>query len=223
MKKKIEELIFNTDTAWEFIRDILENSSNKYRLLEPNRERGKETLLNLQITNKSTMGSIIIETGGILIDSGWLKILGSGNLEICGDILSWNGFSDTNIKNTLANALIIAYDVIGGFFAINAGAFEGEIKQVYYFAPDTLEWEPMDMGYTDFIQWVLNGDITLFYKSFRWEGWEKDTSNLKGNEAFSFYPFLWSKEGKDITKTTRKNVPIEDSWGLQQEILRQLS
>jgi hypothetical protein len=221
LKRKIEELIVHENTAWDFILGWLENSSNSYHLLEPNRERAKECLFSLQITNKSTMGSIILETGGILIDNGWLRILGSGNVDICGDILSWNGFSGTNIKNVIKDVLIIAYDVIGGFFAINAGAFEGEIKKVYYFAPDALEWEPMDIGYTEFIEWVLEGDISLFYESFRWKGWEKDTINLKGNEAFSFYPFLWTKQGENITKVNRKNIPIEEIWDFQQEALRQ--
>ncbi len=221
MKKKIDELIFKEDTAWDFLIELLEESSNSFHVLKPNVHTRTEILLSLQVTNKSTMGAIIFETGGILIEDGWLKILGSGNEKICGDILSWNGLSETNVKNVIEGALIVAYDVVGGFFAINGGAFDGLIKQMYYFAPDTLEWESMDMGYTDFIGWVLNGDLSLFYESFRWDGWEEDLLSLKGDEAFTFFPFLWTKQGSDMTKIHKSSASVEEVWNLQQDFLRQ--
>lgn len=222
MKKDIEELIFNEGTAWEFLSEWIKEASNKVFVLEPLLDRGKEILNDLQITNKSTLGSIAFQTGGMLVDNGWLKILGSGNEKICGDILTWNALEGTMIKHRIEGALIVAYDVIGGFFAINAGAFSGPIKQMYYFAPERLEWEEMEFGYTDFINWALNGNLSLFYENFRWENWEKDLSSLKGNEGFAFYPFLWSKEASDINKVQKSHVPIKEIWDIQQEFLKQM-
>ncbi len=222
MKRDIDELIFNEGTAWEFLTDWIAKANNQTCVLEPQDDRGKAILGTLQITNKSTLGAIVLQTGGILIDDGWLKILGAGNKKICGDILTWNGFEGTKIKHRVEGALIVAYDVIGGFFAINGGAFSGPIKQMYYFAPEKLEWEEMEFGYTDFINWAINGDLLLFYKCFRWDGWKKDLLNLKSDQGFGFYPFLWTKEASDIDKVHRSNIPIEEIWGFQQDILKQM-
>lgn len=37
---------------------------------------------------------------------------------------------------------------------------------------------------------------------------------ISGNHSYSFIPFLWSKEGKDIEKVSRREVPIEDIYSL---------
>lgn len=36
-------------------------------------------LVKTQVTTRSVMGAVVYETGGILIDRGWLRILGSGS------------------------------------------------------------------------------------------------------------------------------------------------
>uniref|UniRef100_UPI00406CCA9C DUF2625 family protein n=1 Tax=Mucilaginibacter sp. CSA2-8R TaxID=3141542 RepID=UPI00406CCA9C len=41
--------------------------------------RAHETLYNLQLTTRSPMGAITYFTGGILIENGWIRILGSGS------------------------------------------------------------------------------------------------------------------------------------------------
>lgn len=43
--------------------------------------------------------------------------------------------------------LLVADDVLGGFFAINGGAFAGEAGNVFYYAPGSGEWEDCEMGY----------------------------------------------------------------------------
>lgn len=46
----------------------------------------------------------------------------------------------------------------------------GQTGHVYYFAPDTLEWESTELAYSGFLNWLAEGDFGLFYQSFRWEG-----------------------------------------------------
>ena len=43
--------------------------------------------------------------------------------------------------------LLVADDVLGGFFAINGSAFAGEAGNVFYYAPGSGEWEDCEMGY----------------------------------------------------------------------------
>ena len=35
--------------------------------------------------------------------------------------------------------LLVADDVLGGFFAINGGAFDGKAGNIFYYAPDSGE------------------------------------------------------------------------------------
>ena len=42
--------------------------------------------------------------------------------------------------------LLVADDVLGGFFAINGGAFAGEAGNVFYYAPGSGEWEDCENG-----------------------------------------------------------------------------
>jgi hypothetical protein len=105
----------------------------------------------------------------------------------------------------------MADDVVGGCYALNGGAFGPEIGQVFYFAPDTLRWEPMNgMGYSQFLVWSLRPKLKLFHQGMYWDGWEAEVSSLKGDEAFSIYRFLCTVEGKNIAKCSRKPCPISE-------------
>ena len=60
---------------------------------------------------------------------------------------------DFNLGKSFAEAwrmpsyLLVADDVLGGFFAINGSAFAGEAGNVFYYAPGSGEWEDCEMGY----------------------------------------------------------------------------
>ncbi len=114
--------------------------------------------------------------------------------------------------------LLIADDAIGGFFAINGGAFGTEdAGKTFYFSPDNLEWESLGIGYSEFLTFCFSGDLTKFYEGLRWNGWQAEIKNIDGNKGMSFYPFLWTKEGKDLSKVSRRAVPIEELWTLYNE------
>ena len=49
-----------------------------------------------------------------------------------------------------------------------------------------------------------------------------DIAKANGNQVFSFVPFLWTKEGKDIEKTDRRLVPIEENYNLTLDFQKQL-
>lgn len=220
--KRIDELIYKEESAWIKILEWIEQAKNDVEVLPNSRINGEKALLKLQITNKSTMGAIALECGGILVDNGWLRILGSGSDNISGSILSWNNVDGTQINFPLKDAMIIAYDIIGGFYAIDAREVVSSTRNVFYFAPDTLEWEDIEMKYTDFIYWTLYGDLNLYYKTFRWANWKSDIEKLSGNQGISIFPYLWTKEAEDIEKCSKRVVPIKELWGIQNEFARQI-
>lgn len=215
-KRPLKELINTEEHAWSLVLEWLNKGRNKYEILEVNRMNADNTLNELQVTTRSPMGAIAFESGGILIDQGWLRILGSGADKICGNLLYWNGLGQVHIEEPLKGAMVVAYDVVGGFFAINGGAFLGEIGDVFYLAPDTLEWEDMQTGYSGFIQWVSSGNLAFFYKTTRWDGWETDIKKLSVKQGMSFYPPLWTVRDVGRSKS-RKPVPLTELWGLHRQ------
>jgi hypothetical protein len=168
------------------------------------------------------MGAMVYETGGLLIDQGWLRILGSGDSRLPRSLPGWNKGRTRNEGEASPSLLVVADDVVGGSFAINGGALGGPHGQVHYFAPDRLEWESLDRGYSDFLQWAFRGDLERFYEGQRWQNWTAEVSTLAGDQAFSIYPFLWA-EGPPIGERSRKAVPMAELFELQFDIQRQLA
>ncbi|MFB7198265.1 DUF2625 family protein [Streptomyces sp. NPDC056240] len=61
-----------------------------------------------------------------------------------------------------ATGLVVGHDIVGGVFALNGGdpaaaGHPGAPGQMTYFAPDTLEWEAMEMGHSGWVSWLLPG------------------------------------------------------------------
>ncbi|MFZ4863950.1 DUF2625 domain-containing protein [Sphingobacterium sp. Mn56C] len=216
--KTLKELIHTTDSGWKMVQGWMKTAVNAYEILPRNPKRADEELLRAQISTKSAMGSIIYETGGILVDQGWIRILGSGSGKLNRGMMEWNKGKSFDKEGVKGGFLLIADDVLGGYFAINAGDLGDEIGNIYYFAPDTLEWESLGCKYADFIYWTLNGKIHEFYQTFKWKNWEADVKALDGNQVFSFYPFLWSNEARDFRKVDRKVVAIDENYHFTREM-----
>ena len=221
--RTLEELINKEEPAWDLIQEWLQEAINSYEVLPRDAKRAETELLNAQITTRSPMGAILYETGGILINGGWIRLLGSGCERLDRGMFQWNKGKTFEDYGQPPAFLLVADDILGGFFAINGGAFgQDDLGQIYYLAPDTLSWEPMNCGYSEFVCWTLEGDIDLFYEPYYWKGWQEEVAKLNGNQVFSFFPFLWTKEGQQIEAVSRKVVPIEESYRLTMDMQRQL-
>ena len=119
---------------------------------------------------------------------------------------------------TAPTFLLVADDILGGFFALNGRRFGPDgLGQVFYLPPDGLDWEPLERGHTDFVHWCFFGDTSAFYADLSGLcGWGERP--LPGfDQAYSFYPFAWSAEaargGLD-----RRVVPVEEIWRLKSEL-----
>ena len=211
--RTLAELTTTDEPAWPWIAELVAGAPS-VRLLPRDPARADADLLGLQITVRSPLGALVHGSGGLLVDRGWLRILGSGSAELPRSVRSWNTDG--------SGLLLVADDVVGGFFAINGGALDGKPGEVFYLAPDTLEWESLERGFSDFLAFALSPAIEQFYESWRYPGWEDDIEMLGGDEAFMFYPFLWA-DGPDIAQRVRKPGPIAEIYALALDMRRQLN
>jgi hypothetical protein len=219
--RSLKELL-SDDPAWALVREWIAAASNRVEVLparEPDRSRALE---ELQVTTRSPMGAVVYETGGLLIDGGWLRVLGSGHPRLPRTLPGWNKGKTWTEAQDPPPLLVVADDVIAGSFAINGGGLEGPLGHVHYFAPDRLEWESLEMGYSAFLQWTLEGDLQKFYEGERWREWSTDVAALAGDRAFSIQPPLWAK-GPPVEERSRRAVPMVELFNLQFEIRRQMT
>jgi hypothetical protein len=210
--KTLRELIDRDDPAMPLVRQCFNQASRPFELLAPSEYSGS-VLVDLQVTTRSPMGAIVYETGGVLVDHGWLRILGSGHPRLPRNIVEWNA-------GRASGHLLVADDVVGGFFSINGGSLGSDPGSMYYWAPDTLRWEALGIGYTDFICWALSDQLTVFYKDLRWAGWESEVREAGGNQCFNFYPFLWTKEGS-VESSSRKLISVDEQYAFNAELVGQ--
>jgi hypothetical protein len=211
VRRSLAELVATNDPALPLLQSWMESATNRVELLPVEPPAGERTLLALQVTLRSMLGAIAFHTAGLLVDDGWLRILGAGGSRLPRDLATWNGVATGTHR--LLGAMLVADDALGGFFAINGGAFEGPAGHVWYLAPDTLAWEDLGMGYSDWVHWALTGDLAGFYESMRWPGWQGEIHTLDSSTGISVYPFLFTA-GETIEHRSRRPVPIEELWGL---------
>jgi hypothetical protein len=214
--RTLAELRDVDEPAIDVVREWMADAARPVELLTPG-DRAHEVLVGLQVTRRSTLGALAGDTGGVLVDHGWLRHLGGGSPRLPRDLATWNGIGGAARWD---GAMLVADDVLGGFFAINGGGLPGKPGEMAYLAPDTLRWEPMGMGHSAFVDWTMTDALDKFYEGQRWSGWEQEVTAIAGDRALVVYPFLWA-EGPPIGERTRGPVPIEELWRLWQDFAAQ--
>ena len=220
--RPVDELINRTNPGWAVVKSWIDSATNKIEVLPVDTVQSKEALYKTQVTTHSVMGAIVFSTGGILVDNGWIRILGGGCSRMKRTLPDWNKGKAFKEFGDRPEYFLVADDAAGGFFAINYGSFGKDVENVYYLSPDDLVWEALDMNYEQFILFCLDGDINKFYEGIRWASWKKDIQTLKPDEAFHIFPPLWTTEGKDVEKDTRKPVPVQEQFFFSMSSRRQL-
>jgi len=214
--RSLAELTSTKEPAWLDVQAWVKEAKVTAEILPIDRPSGERTLLALQVTTRSPMGAIALESGGILVEHGWLRILGGGGPRMSATLITWNVE-----PGKPPPYLIVADDAIGGFYAVNGGGLPGKPGEVLYFSPQALDWENLGMGYSAFLRTALAGGFSKSYESLRWKGWEKDAAALHPDTGFSFYPPLFTREARD-GKSSRRAVPLKELWSLQMDVRRQL-
>lgn len=222
MVKDVTSLINTDDPGVDLVREWIADAENQVQELPVERAAGERALYALQVTSRSPMGAIALETGGLLVDHGFIRVLGGGHAQVRA-IQDWNGIVAGQAGLRLPGAILVADDVVGGFFAVNGGGLRGDPGHIFYFSPTSLEWEDVGDSYSEWLCGLFDGDLSEFYDGMRWDGWEKDAAALSGSHAFSIYPFLCT-EGPTVAERSRRAVPIAELWGLHvEELPKQLS
>ena len=159
----------------------------------------------IDYNKNSSFGIILARTGGVVIDN-WLRIYG------CGDI----DFVQRNKLLIEYGMMIIAEDVLGGLFGLEKSG------QMFYFAPDTLEWESIETDYPSFLRWICDKEkVDLFYDIFRFDNWEKTAKSLSFKQGIAHFPFLWANDNG--VNRHREIIPIEEILMLQLDLSKTIN
>lgn len=222
-KRTVGELVSAEEDAWPEILGWVSEAVRPVEVLPVDvAARAEASLFALQVTTRSPMGSIAFHSGGILVDRGWIRILGAGHARLGGGLREWNGLDGSPaLDPPLSGAIIVAYDVLGGFFALNGGAWEGTIGHVHYLPPDANERQELNVTYTGLLQFAFFGDVEGFYSADRWPGWQDEVARLGADQALSIYPLL-GFGSEPIASRSRRPVPAQELWGLFRSIADQL-
>jgi hypothetical protein len=205
--KTLEELTARR-TAWGKVRTWISQAGKRVQVLPADNQSSAATLLALQISTATPLGALADQTGGLLVDSGWLRILGSGHERMPWGLAEWNGLQADH--QPVPDKLILAHDVLGGFFAREHN------KKISYFSPDSLKWENTQLGYKDWLAWALSEEMGDFYEHFRWRGWAKEVAALEPQQGLLVQPYLW-EDGPTLARRKRLPVNIIELWGRYQE------
>jgi hypothetical protein len=230
--RELDELIDVDDPAWPELQELFAASAVPLQVLPVDPEEGRRGLLQLQVTVRSVLGAVVLHSGGLLVDNGWLRVFGGGSgqgADALPGLAKVNGFPAAFDRVWRpATGLVVGHDVLGGVFAVNghdpaAAGRPGAPGQMTYFAPDTLEWESMEMGHSAWVSWLLSGRLETFYEGLRWPGWSTETAALAVSQGISVIPFLWSKEAHaNLAATSRRAVPMREVLGVAADFARQM-
>lgn len=205
-----------TDPAWPEIEVLIGRSPSPVLVLPCDLSRRDVALEALQVSTGSYLGALVGECGALLVDHGWLRVLGAGA----------GGLPGVHEANVLAGRppplLEVAWDALGGRFAINGGGLDAPPGEVCYWGPDTLDWTPIGGGHSAFVTWALSDALADFYESLRWPGWEREIEALSPDLGLSLVPPPFTVEGRDPAHVSRSAVPITELHSVYADLAQQL-
>jgi hypothetical protein len=213
--RSLHELIDDKEPAWPLVQQWISQASIDVEVLPAANADSEAALYATQVTTRSPMGAIVHHSAGLLIDSGWLRVLGAGgHPRFQRSLPAWN-------DGRSSGYCLVADDVVGGSFALNDSAFGDDRGKIYYYAPDALRWEPCNISYSQLLVWAMSGELNRFYESLRWHGWEAEVGRLTADQGIGFYPFLFA-EGPPLIDRSRRPVSVAEQYEMQIDMQRQL-
>ncbi len=178
----------------------MKKSDRSIEICKGNIAHGIDEIHKIGAEEESVLGAVVVNTCGLIFDK-WVYVIGQSS-----ENYGIQNFSE-KMNFGSEGLLIVATDIIGGVFALNMGRFNENKGMVWYFAPDTLEWESLEMKYSEFIVWLAQGDLPGYYSSMRWTDWRKKAELVSFGEGVLIYPYLWAKEC-NIETASKKVVPL---------------
>lgn len=207
MRRTVAELVDEDEPGWPLVQEWIDEAVVPVEVL-PQSETWATEIEALQVTTRSPMGAIAHASGGLLVDGGWLKVLGASDPKLPWSISGLTrelGFwPDPEGPPPL---LVVAVDVLGGVFAIDGGQL-GAPGHVHYFAPDDPDWLDCDARYSAWLSASLGGGLDQFYADLRWDGCKEELAALQPDQGIHIYPPPWSEESKPLEKTSRRAISL---------------
>src|SRR5688572_8947530 len=76
---ELDELVVGDQSAWEEVLSVVLESPHVVEVLPVDEGTPASCLRHLQVTTASWLGAVAYRSGGIVVDGGWLRVLGSGS------------------------------------------------------------------------------------------------------------------------------------------------
>ncbi len=204
------ELLEVTDPAWPEVQEAVAGCPLDVRVLPVRADAGADVISRLQVSARSTLGALASACGGLLVDHGWLRLLGGGH-DGLPDLATANSLDRPGPDAKPPPALVVGYDVLGGRFAVDAGGLGVREGEVCYLGPDSLAWVGLGAGHGDFVHWVLAGaGVDDFYASLRWPGWEERVTGVALDHGLVAHPPPFTEEGRDLSAASLREVPFTE-------------
>ncbi|MEJ3653229.1 DUF2625 family protein [Actinomycetes bacterium KLBMP 9759] len=171
-------------SGWANVENLVRNAPTPVTVLPGDRTQGDAALEWLGVTDRSMLGALVRWTGGLVVDSGWVRVMGgAGELDI------------RRLNPGPPSHLVIAHDVLGGVFVLNGrdphlAGLPGEPGEVLYRMADDGEWNRTEFGHSVWLHWLLSRHTTDFFADLRWPGWEAETAGVGLSQGLSVYPPL---------------------------------
>lgn len=121
------ELAEVPDPAWPQWLELIRLAPVPVVVLPVARQAGLEVLFRLQVTARTMMGALALNSGGLLADHGWLRLLGGGTANPP-DLAAVNGLGQPGASGP-PPSLTVGFDVLDGRFAINGGGLRGQLAR----------------------------------------------------------------------------------------------
>lgn len=207
--RSVSELASVAAPAWPDLGVAIDTGSADVRVLSVEPAKAEQTLHALQVTTGSVLGALAYHCGGILIDHGWIRMLGGGTDRLP-SLATANGLGDPAKASSPPPFLVVAFDVLGGRFAIDGGGLGLAPGEVCYWAPDTLSWEALGLGHGAFVNAFLQGAGTDFYQAWRWQDWEREIGVIPADQGLSLFPPPFAAEGVDLGDVSRRPIPFSE-------------
>ncbi|MDE6732812.1 MAG: DUF2625 domain-containing protein [Oscillospiraceae bacterium] len=169
--------------------EMLLNGANSVEIIPVDVEAAAINSEYFQADASTNFGLLITQSGGV-ISNGVVRLLGSNRDP---------NYRDINLFNIKFGSgrgfIILGDDIFGGIFAVNTGLFPEFVGNIMYFAPDTLDWEDMEIRMSGFLAWLRDGDMAEYYGQFSEEEYEAlRARNVPFNKVLSIVPPQWSAE-----------------------------
>jgi hypothetical protein len=218
-RRPLEQLVDPKSTTWAEITTMIARSPSRCLIVAADATSSSTALENLQVTTRTYLGAMVWHCGFIAIDDNWLRLLGAGNADIpAPHEQTFPG--DGSIPRF--TGIAVAFDVLGGVFAIHGSGLQFERGTVLYWAPDTLSWTALGVGHSGFVAAAVSGQLAAFYEGLRWPGWEAECRALNEGQGLSAYPPPFTKEGKNWSSVSRRAAPLTEVVRLSFEYGRQV-